>query len=1066
MTTAAPPRTRAADLSIPPPPLPEFYLPKDFAQRDNDEQEEDTKVAMKVRRYTVELNDDEAAGLLVKLPSATTKATGKTMTQVTYTDRVRYGPVATMPAPAGGAADVPPLAIYHICRLCLRTRSARYHREHPIPVNGVPPPPGICRRCRVTTVEDGSKVAEKTQCGESNQKRIGLGCIVKDEDYVSNQDYKDLHNGRNFMPPFEHLGLRHESSSARSRETREEHKKLPYRHVRVRESSLSSSPPGPKTHAESTAQDVIDAVSVKSASAVISEKSQRRPDYRGFREGGGGKITARLIDEDLPTTTQVAIYAASESSRSPPTGTFIKIVASASVQQPVQPQWSEAGIRRVARDEVERYRQAERTLEAHRDPYAHGRMVLIERRIERPAAEAEVLPWEKKKSGMTEEVVMVKKPLFQSERQSSGAHCSDWDSGRIQNREDRKESQVTERETTWVDEEIMLERVRQRPSHSTASGNMSGHGQNIDAETQDPRSTTRKPKSAKGETARGRTDIDSKDRGSNRSGDHKATDSAEPRSERSERRKWDLMSGYPTQVQPEARREVASSRRRAERDSLVHRKIWLPPWKDYEIIEITDTFDDESMPGNRETKHERRVTEQPARLRSEPERVKADSILAKAKEEPSKPVDEHDHSQSQPETGASNFRSTDRTEEKLDIKWRKRESQDQEPRRGPASLSSLGTRNRSGRPANSDSEKNREDEVASQKSRPRAFDLRWAAATAQARPGRSRDEVEDDEKTMHPNGGRIHASQVDRADASVGRLALRPEPAATHSHTRQKAPQSEHEYVYTERLVEPVGPRIHRGTAISDVGRHYTRTEEIWCKSNGSKASSRGIPVARSNAPTPSTTKLKQPETKVAEGSEHSSKVRFAAKVDISPTPPGSDASSEHFRLIGGSASSKAKLRDGESGEDLIAEFERRGRSKTREPRSPHNRTGEQEYFYERRETVREPSGVDRGWDDAPPSAWEGDSNKSQPKPLVHAYSESPARERSSRWGKEGRWEEEGSGAGPIRPEMPRQEVMDVLSGSEHTTRAEVEGGTEDPRYGHAHGRWPEDLSVLASHVR
>ncbi|KAK4560799.1 hypothetical protein LTR86_005379 [Recurvomyces mirabilis] len=1059
MTTAAPPRVRAADLSIPPPPLPEFYLPRSFAQRDKDEQEVDTKTAIKVRRYTVELNGDETNDQLVKLPSAATKATNKTMTRVTYADQVRYGPVVTMPAPAGGAADVPPLAIYHICRLCLRPRSARYHREHPIPVNGVPPPPGICRRCRVMTVEDVSKVAETSKCGGSNKIRIGLGCIVKDEDCVSNQEYKDLHNGRNFMPPFEHLGLRQDSSSERSRETREEYKKLSYRHVRVRESSMSSSPPRPRTHAESTAQDVIDAVSVKSASAVISEKSPCRPDHRGFREVGGGKITARLIDEGLPTTTQVATYAASASSKTPRPGSSEKTVARVSEQQPAQPQWSEAGIRRVARDEVERYRQAERKLEAHRDPYAHGRMVPIERRIERPAAEAEARPWEKKKSGMVEEVVMVKKQLSQRQPQSSAAHRPDREPVQSQNREEPKERKVARGEPTWVDEEIVLETLRQRPNHTAASGNMSGYGRNIDDETQDPRSTTRAPKSAKGDPAGGRTDNDLKYRGSNRPRDDKAEGSAEPRSDRSERRKWDLMSEIPIQAQPQARREAASSRRRAERDSYVRREIWLPPREEYEIVESIGTSGDEGTPSNRDTKNDRGVHEQPDKLRNVSECAKADSIPTKATKEPSKPADKHDQRQSQTDTGTNDFRSAGRPEEELNIKWRKRESQDQEPRRGPASLSSLGIRNKSGRLADDEYEKSREDEVASQKSRPRAFDLRWAAATAQARPGRCRDDIEDDEKTMHPNAGLTRASQAGRADSSAGRSARRSEPVVTPSQTREGAPQSEHEYIYTERIVEPNGPRTHRDTARGDAGRHYTRTEEIWRKSNGSKASSRGIPVARSNAPTPSTTKLKQPETKVAEGSEHSSKVRFATKVDISPTPPGSDASSEHFRLIGGSASSKAKLRDGESGEDLIAEFERRGRSKKREPRSPHSRAGEQEYFYERRQTVREPSGVDGGWDDAPPSAWEGGSNKSQPKPLVHAYSESPARERSSRR------EEEGSGAGPYRPELPRQECMDVLGGSEHTTRAEVEGGTEDPRYGHARGRWPEDLSVPASHV-
>ncbi|KAF7186883.1 hypothetical protein HII31_11843 [Pseudocercospora fuligena] len=98
------------------------------------------------------------------------------------------------PASSPSAArdcDVPPLAVYHICRVCLRPRSERYHRDHPIPANGVPPPPGICRRCRIAPAEDLKAIAEVTERRESNTIRVGVGCLVPDEDAFTNSEMRE-----------------------------------------------------------------------------------------------------------------------------------------------------------------------------------------------------------------------------------------------------------------------------------------------------------------------------------------------------------------------------------------------------------------------------------------------------------------------------------------------------------------------------------------------------------------------------------------------------------------------------------------------------------------------------------------------------------------------------------------------------------------------------------------------------------------------------------------------------------------------------------------------------------
>ena len=58
-----------------------------------------------------------------------------------------------------------------------------------------------------------------------------------------------------------------------------------------------------------------------------------------------------------------------------------------------RPERSEADIRRISREEVQNYREAERKLDAHPDPYAHGRLVPIERRIATEKDVSEPAPW-------------------------------------------------------------------------------------------------------------------------------------------------------------------------------------------------------------------------------------------------------------------------------------------------------------------------------------------------------------------------------------------------------------------------------------------------------------------------------------------------------------------------------------------------------------------------------------------------------------------------------------------------------------------------------------------------
>lgn len=138
-------------------------------------------------------------------------------------------------------------------------------------------------------------------------------------------------------------------------------------------------------------------------------------------------------------------------------------------------------------------------------------------------------------------------------------------------------------------------------------------------------------------------------------------------------------------------------------------------------------------------------------------------------------------------------------------------------------------------------------------------------------------------------------------------------------------------------------------------------------------------------------------ERREAQGpSEDSAHVKFASKVEISPTPPGSDESSNAFRRFHDFVGRKTGRQqiDGheseEKGEHLIAEYERRGRLRSREPA---RRKSEQVYNSrgardrDRDSTVR-PSESQRRYDGRRNDRWH---------PLQRVLSESPSREWSDR---------------------------------------------------------------------
>ncbi|KAK5709964.1 hypothetical protein LTR17_019293 [Elasticomyces elasticus] len=1162
MATIAPPKSRPTYLNIPPPPLPEFYLPK-ITPSSNDgsssasADKEFTKTTVSVRHQSKQKtqtqtpawlqepatpNNDAA---LARLPADPGDSTDERM-RVRYTvECTTAKPVVTF-APPPDTTDIPPLAVYHICRICLRTRSARYHRAHPIPIDGLPPPPGICRRCRVSTVEEVSKVATVVEESESNKMKLGIAAFIPAEDYISNKEMKSLRM-KELLREVEGQRKRERLSSVS--ESIEKEKEIVFRHVKVRESM--SDPPSPliRTSVKSTAQDAIDAVSVHSrdfmmttavtradkSDAQMSQKAQsvsarsrattrRQESDGGFEEVGRGTITAKValntdkavtegmsaVSRAISTrshpppaeTTTIMAYARSTHAQPAPFETSSKAVTQAptATVQPAGPERSESEIRRIAREEIIRYRQAERKLEAHLDPYAHGRMVPIDRRIEKQADVAEPVPWSRNSEAVVEEVVLTckRETVKDNSRQpkmSSAREEARQTSPPETNKSRSKQDQVLDPDTAvkdsaparqsnarrkvdvrYVDREYVIERTK-ADSKVSARDVTSGSGWVSDRRNESERRPQSKQEERRDEGSE-RTERRQWDVMTETSGKHTAPASGS-RSEKSEKKNCGDNSEavkVPVEVRSDRTVELKrdeTSRWTDERRGYTTREIWLPPTGDYEVVEITKSTKpprETSRAGGSTrpaTPDEGAMPDRILEVRSNAESNGSRPARSVQQDEWSKPAstgwskqdDGHDRD-------ATSARSS-RYETVSQVRYRKDEVRDQ-PLRGPPSLSersgktvqSVHTSDRWATTEQPDKSSGRDSKAAdpdrraapeeAQKSsdaaRPRAFDLRMAAAAGSAgaalklrerEGGRDAREAGDagsddgSDKTRWPTAPASAAeSRGGRSQAGTERSKASAAPVSERGSRLARSP--EREYIYTERIVEPISSRWDR----EDHNQHCVETREVLRSSKGSKAGS-GVgsrsgsnkgdndrsqiqSQAASSAITsrPPGSSLRDyravyRRVQAADDSEHSSgRVRFASKVDVSPTPPNSEASSTQFRIIGARPGSKKKMR--ENGEDLIAEYEeRRGRSRARD--RARNTKAEPEYFYKRREVER------LGHDGARDSSVRSYRPPNDFVPLGRPFSESPSRELAL---------EERDWHGPYRPEVPRQESMDVLAGS------------------------------------
>lgn len=360
-------------ISVPPPPLPEFY-----------------------RKTTKQ-----------QLTSHTSDSAHSTVSSDGAHLRPRYSSHMSAPSATQSSAEVPPLAVYHICRICLRPRSARYHREHPIPIDGMPPPPGICRRCRVSSVDELRSNTGVIEHRESNNIRIGVASFVPDDDYLTNKEMKDIRASRTVRGNDLQISSAPAASVYKSeRVDAYKAKTLPsareeaaQRHTRMAAPLASAWRASPPAHSEPAEE-----LHYNIRRTIDRTRSSREPDTYNIIaipppppvfERGNRKIDASEVRKvETIASSDTTHTAGSQSSKSQ-----VSSRESTNLGRTLEPARSESEIRRLAREEVVYYRQAERKLEAHKDPYAHGRMVEVERvpvqrRIDVEREVVQVKPWQ------------------------------------------------------------------------------------------------------------------------------------------------------------------------------------------------------------------------------------------------------------------------------------------------------------------------------------------------------------------------------------------------------------------------------------------------------------------------------------------------------------------------------------------------------------------------------------------------------------------------------------------------------------------------------------------------
>ncbi|RMY59040.1 hypothetical protein D0865_02286 [Hortaea werneckii] len=967
-------------------------------------------------------------------------------------------PIVTPPPPPPAYSDeVPPLAVYHICRICFRPRSSAYHRSHPIPVNAVPPPPGICRRCRILKVEETTTRAAKTdremreieivRQSKSNDIRLGLFTGIDNEDYISRGEW-EAKKTRALLRQAERQRLEDKDEES------ENDGDVTYRHVRIRQrvdcptraeqiaTNVLPCLPKPRTSIYSTAQDAIDQVSSPSEEMLVfdSKKStndRKRPVSYTLMATSAADQRTKLVSsrEDAVPSRRVKASASVTREDSPSLShsqSTVKAKAKVETEVP-KPASTESEIRKLAREEIVKYRQAERKLQAHPDPYAHGRMVPVERRIDTEASNHEDAPWRKDtlrvqigKAGATDqELTRTPAPGVRrapAARQKAPPPARDT---RNESRDNYPGPDVRSKpQNQAADErEVIVERVERRSEASKknrCNEHLDVRGPSLPAKaTSQLRSTT-----------------------------------TEQRSATSEKTKW-VRSGH------EARSASGTSSSSSSRSKHLpqtaewyqERTSWLArspqssgPSKSNAVeieteLELPTGAKSQGAASYSRTGASISETVREFHGHAEQEKsARSSYIRPAASERSSKPTD-------------SEHREVNSEEQRADV--RSSASRDIHVRYGRGEVG--GQDQATGRPSIGSERLARTESFKLSESGPRhmkepiperAYDRRMAAAEA--------------EKTR--------AAKAEQSTPAPG------DPCKGH----KSPPADEYEWTHIQRIIQPANQPWRRDQFETHPGDRYTETVKYQHNSRHGSSDPRPSQTAKtpiheqdftasrkaerrdyreatsqssryeaqasasfqqetSERSGQSRKSTQRREAKVSPSEGSNARVRFASKVEFSPTPPGSDASSAQFRIIGpqGRGKSRGKLSGGgwESGEDLIAEYERRGRARARD----RDRGGMHASSAKlTRELQTQQDGVSGSWDgvtEEEVSSRDVNSARNQPRksrPLAEALSESSSRENlyESFSAYNSSTRSRLDSYGPYRSEGPRSDSLEVGEGS------------------------------------
>lgn len=341
------------------------------------------------------------------------------------------------------------ITVCHVCRICLRPRSEKYHQEHPIPKGSIPPPPGICKRCRITSVEERIDHAEVVHVEESNNVKLGISAFLPKDNQYTQREASEAIN-KQHRRGYGDIYVRENSSDE------DVPQRVVYRHVKQTKKFVPAPPP--EHHAEVSVENLAamnlmndrpsprhetgrttmkvnvgsDYLSPESgtiqcpphAARVAEIRKVERPETNtsssSTKSSKTGKDTA---NNDGKGNAKVLVSVNSKTSAA---SSQSNVKAKVQATVPAAPGFTESEIRTFARDEVERYRQAERMMAAHPNAYAHGKLVPVtstvpvERRIETVRDEAPHMPWEVLPSPARETTFATLRPRTMSSASKDG----------------------------------------------------------------------------------------------------------------------------------------------------------------------------------------------------------------------------------------------------------------------------------------------------------------------------------------------------------------------------------------------------------------------------------------------------------------------------------------------------------------------------------------------------------------------------------------------------------------------------------------------------------------------